>query len=389
MDEPLCDGSKVVMSSSQHRGTLPIAGSHIPVLDGIRGTAILAVLVYHLVGHYRLIYEAIGLASLAINFGQKGVDLFFVLSGLLITGILIDSQNSQNRWKNFFVRRALRIFPLYYVTIIVVYNLFPSVFHTTGISKHQAWLWVYLQNFGKCLGLCPDFGHFWSLAVEEQFYLIWPFLVWRFRTPRNVLTLCIVTIVTAFAIRLCLANSESFPASILFTRMDALAGGGVLACYLRLDDANSVELRRHCLRTTLITSLAGGPAYLILSGTGHGLLQAIKFSMFTALFTGLVGWALTLNHRHLVARTLRSGPLHWLGKYSYALYVFHPFLMTAVDHFGGKATSIRRELVYLCIVAIGSGFLARLSWVLLESPALSLKRHFPSATAPRVDNGAT
>lgn len=365
----------------QDRGNLPVAGSHIPVLDGIRGTAILAVLVYHLIGHYRLIYSAIGPTSMAVNLGQKGVDLFFVLSGLLITGILIDSRNSPNRWRNFFIRRALRIFPLYYATILIVYNLFPSVFNAVGTSKHQWWLWVYLQNFGHNFGMCPDFGHFWSLAVEEQFYLFWPFLVWALQTPKKVFFLCLGTIITAFFVRLFFLNFEPFPAQILFTRMDALAGGGVLACYLRFDSANSTELRRHCLRAALVTALVGAPAYLMLSGTGGGLLQAIKFSMFAVLFTGLAGLALTFGDRHPVTRTLNSPPLRWLGKYSYALYVVHPFLITAVDHFGGKATSISREVFYLFVVATGSTLLARLSWSLIEYPALSLKKHFPSNTA--------
>ena len=152
----------------------------IPALDGLRGIAILLVLIHHLT-----IYRPEGgldswIAAVPL-FGWCGVNLFFVLSGFLITGILLDTRDSPVFYRSFFARRVLRIFPLYYGVLFLGFVLAPLLLPMPdAYGRHQLWLWTYLANFAMPFGKGePAFSHFWSLCVEEQFYLVWPFLVRR------------------------------------------------------------------------------------------------------------------------------------------------------------------------------------------------------------------
>src|SRR5262249_15618967 len=130
--------------------------------------------------------------------GWAGVQLFFVLSGFLITGILLETRQRARYYRNFFGRRVLRIFPLYYAVLIVAFVIVPLIAGKQPRGhEHQLWLWVYLANWtGPFDGGVFIFGHFWSLAVEEQFYVTWPFLV-RALPARAFATLCGVLIVAA------------------------------------------------------------------------------------------------------------------------------------------------------------------------------------------------
>src|SRR5262245_10664845 len=159
--------------------------SHIPALDGIRGIAILLVLLFHF-GQYGhgLPYPAVFVDKLfhrICQIGWVGVDLFFVLSGFLITGILYDSKGRNHYFRNFYVRRCLRILPLYYFSLILFLIVLPKLFplHTgfRSLRQDSFWYWTYLSNVRVAYRGWDSFGvldHFWSLAVEEQFYLLWP-----------------------------------------------------------------------------------------------------------------------------------------------------------------------------------------------------------------------
>jgi peptidoglycan/LPS O-acetylase OafA/YrhL len=159
-----------------------LSGKYVPALDGIRGLAILAVLVTHSVP--RLPATGLGYwCNQLIELGTFGVDLFFVLSGFLITGILLDSKDAPNYFRNFYARRFLRLFPVYYLYLIFIALLLPAIhraIHTHMPDFGGNWWWFLLYS----CNLKPDhaandayLGHFWSLAVEEQFYLVWPAVV--------------------------------------------------------------------------------------------------------------------------------------------------------------------------------------------------------------------
>ena len=161
----------------------PLERTYYPALDVLRGIAIILVFFYHTF-HFIPFFE----------FGWMGVDLFFVLSGFLITDLLLVTQKNKNFFRNFYIRRFLRIFPLYYLVLTVFLVLSPYFFSQQNLNEYtyynqnQFWFWAQLQNWlfvTKGLGNSPYLSHLWSLAIEEQFYLFWPLLVKKFPFPER------------------------------------------------------------------------------------------------------------------------------------------------------------------------------------------------------------
>lgn len=163
----------------------PALPKRLPPLDGLRGLAIVLVMFFHFgQGLNRQNLEQHAFRTL-FDFGGSGVDLFFVLSGFLITGILLNSRHSDNYFSRFYMRRILRIFPLYCFSVLVVWLFVIPAEHpgvTADLRNKLIWNLGYVQNWR--LDCVPHLGHYWSLAIEEQFYLIWPFVVWRFERQR-------------------------------------------------------------------------------------------------------------------------------------------------------------------------------------------------------------
>src|SRR5205823_1934832 len=150
-----------------------------------------------LLGGFRPAVALDRIAVVLVEPGWSGVDLFFVLSGFLITGILCDAKGRDGYFRNFFTRRILRIFPLYYGFLGVVFLLLPRVTpfgrHLAALLHYQVWYWTYLLNVLISLRGWPpvaDFNHFWLLAVEDQFYLVWPFVVYMLGR-RALLAACV------------------------------------------------------------------------------------------------------------------------------------------------------------------------------------------------------
>src|SRR5262249_32690328 len=211
--------------------------NHIPGLDGVRGLAILVVLI-HNVGYFEEPTDslAIKIIRLGIGSGWIGVQLFFVLSGFLITGILLDTKLDAHYFRSFYVRRVLRIFPLYYLTLIVAFLALPHLMDLGDwpeqARRYEIWHWSYLTNW---FGSVPGLSHFWSLAVEEQFYLIWPFVVFSLSTDRLMRT-CGALVVTALLIRIVMVVGHapvSWNYTFTITRWDALGCGAAIAVAMR------------------------------------------------------------------------------------------------------------------------------------------------------------
>ena len=159
---------------------LPVIGQYIPALDGLRGTAILLVVMHHLAQSVEYEFGFRNPVQRAAVFGWTGVELFFALSGYLATGGLYDRKGSEYYLRNFHARRALRLFPLYYGALLFAL-LLRAVWPQAGIygTENPAWLWVYLTNFviaWKGAGAFGFLDHFWWLAVEQHFYLLWPLI---------------------------------------------------------------------------------------------------------------------------------------------------------------------------------------------------------------------
>ncbi len=194
-----------------------------------------------------LFIRAIGLT---LKTGWSGVTLFFVLSGFLITGILWDAREAPHWWRNFYIRRSLRIFPLYYAALLLVVAA-AAYKGTLQLCLTHIWVFfLYLQNFPSLRHLAETvasplpMGHFWSLAVEEQFYLIWPFLITRMKSLRQAEYLCLSLFVLSAIFRLVIWTWHPDPFSYnqsLPTHAGELALGGYLAMRYRGNGWKTIE----------------------------------------------------------------------------------------------------------------------------------------------------
>lgn len=371
---------------------------HLPALDGLRGLAILLVLAYH----FTLSMSGQGLPARLLfkltSAGWSGVDLFFVLSGFLITGILSDARDSPNRFRNFYARRSLRIFPLYYGTLAAVLLALPMIESRVGgfggVSDASPWLWSYGTNL-LVAGRESWFplSHFWSLAVEEHFYLFWPAVI--FGCGRKVaFRVCGAMILIAAAVRIVLVARGAVLAAYCLTacRMDALAIGSALALAARGPGGISALVPRAKLAATL-----SGAALLGLAARGSGLafhdprVQVVGYPLLACFFAAILALVVA-RPTGSIATAARFAPLRSLGRYSYGLYVYNSlFLLVA------EGTSLLHNLIarsgstalgrclYVATAASTTLAVAWLSYHLFEKHFLKLKRHFPASGPIRSD----
>jgi peptidoglycan/LPS O-acetylase OafA/YrhL len=374
----------------------PREPSRIPTLDGVRGIAILLVLLHHLglYGELRPDAAVDGIVYTAAMAGWTGVDLFFVLSGFLITGILYDAKGSDFYFRHFYIRRCLRIFPLYYAVLVLFFVALPRVpqlpqSHNT-IPTDQIWYWTYLVNVKIAVDGWPEalvLAHFWSLAVEEQFYLVWPIIV--FLLPlRGLLAVCGACILLAFCFRLGLAWSGHHLASYVLTpaRIDSLAMGAALALLVRQPEG--LLFRR---RSAWLVALAAGAALGMIMAWRHGLstedplVETIGYTLLACFFGALLALVITAAGGSIVARIFSSRALRFMGRYSYGLYVFHHpiLLVTSRNVFTVSDLPIiwgSQLPAFGIYVALAGGLslaAAVGSWHFYESWFLNLKDRFP------------
>jgi peptidoglycan/LPS O-acetylase OafA/YrhL len=369
---------------------------HQPELDGIRGIAILAVVITHctpLIQRSHVSHYVIAL----LTPGWAGVELFFVLSGFLITGILVRTKGATNYFASFYARRFLRICPIYYLTLTAVLVLSAgSVWMRSvlpGSAIQRASYYLYLQNW-------PVFwthgffqysllGHFWSLAVEEQFYVVWPVLVWLL--PERLLRrICLIGLPFALAGRFALVHqfgSDFGVMNLTTSRIDGL----LIGCYL------AFRLRLGPIRLSWCISAFAAGAGLIgyiaifhtdeLSGTST-YMHTIGVTGFALISGAFV--ALSQRRPPLLLKVLSAKWLRCLGKYSYGMYVYHIPLYLAAE----MATSslgwpmpmpLRYALPYGATLIALTFVISRTSYILLEDRILALKRRFEPQYAERAE----
>ncbi len=362
---------------------------HVTALDGVRGTAILLVLVFHLLWSNSETGSRVMNVVVALRgAGWVGVDLFYALSGFLITGILYDSLGDGHYFRNFYVRRVLRIMPLYYGVVALLFVYVELHLHQAA-GRPFALLLAYLNNTplwwhtqsGKAL--IDLTNHLWSLAVEEQFYLVWPLLVFLVRGRRRLMWLALGLALAAPVTRVVLqAHGASVDATYKLTicRADSLLGGawvalavrgGLRAWVLRWAPAGFAMGLLACLT---IGIRAGNFDYEI-----NAAVNGIGFSLVALTSACWVAMALRPG---FAASLMTTGWLRFFGKYSYGIYVFHMPVAAVVGWVLMPAVQAHvhsKLLMHLVEFGLGVGFtvaVAMVSFALYEKPLLGFKRYF-------------
>ncbi len=317
--------------------------AYYPALDGLRALAVLAVFVHHYLPN---------LLPEGFRFGWVGVDVFFVLSGFLITGILYDSRHEAGRWRTFYVRRTLRIFPLFYGVLLLVFLLTPY------LHWNWSWRWLSLPGYffnvipttvpghpGQTLGYLQGhlangtpielaFLHFWTLCVEEQFYLLWPAVVFFVKDRRMLLRVVAFTIPFILLLRTTIFLHLHGEHTIFllvrptYARADSLMMGAALALLLRGPSATRVmrqggpllgaSLTLFCLLRFLAIRVLHQSAS---SEPDTSWIATLGFTLIAGAASGVL--LLTLRPATWLSRGLQWAPLRWLGQRSYGFYVFH------------------------------------------------------------------
>jgi peptidoglycan/LPS O-acetylase OafA/YrhL len=384
------------VSSSWHDTTqLPDAdrprswiGPYYASFNGLRGLAVGMVFVCH--------YAFLTPMPFLAGFTWTGVDLFFVLSGFLITGILYDALPAPHFFRNFYTRRALRIFPIFYGFFVVVFLLTPLL--------HLHWSWgllAYAGYFGNFFTPFADLahhnpttiaivhhgrsidalniGHLWSLCVEEQFYLMWPAAIFLVRERRRLMKLCVAMGLLALALRCVLfyAMPRQYGGEFIFwgtfTRMDTLLAGAWLALWLRGKALSPAQLKRLAYWVFFGSCALLGGGLMMMHFALHRkpveFIQTVGYSLLGLAASGVL--LRSLDEAAWLSRLLRNRFLTRLGIVSYGFYFLHNLPYQAVAELAGKYPRTSAALPFAVFAAVFA--LAELSFRFYESPFLRLK----------------
>lgn len=312
---------------------------HYPALDGLRGLAILLVVIYH----------NFGFINKYFFFGWLGVDLFFVLSGFLITDILMNTVGNKNFLRNFYFRRILRIFPLYYLGLILFLIVLPKLPVESGLkyyTDNQEWIWTFLQNWLYIFNppeQTNTLNHLWSLAVEEQFYLLWPLVILLIRKPKYLLAFITLLLVATLSLRLWIwihhITNLAYYNLYTFTRIDGICIGCMVALLLRI---NANFLKKYSSGIVLFFAVMNFAFFFInrLYQFSFPYLALAGYTTFAMMFGLLVNLAVT-SQTKLVNLIFNIPLLKFFGRISYGFYIFHwpvylllsPYLSTWVNGF--------------------------------------------------------
>jgi peptidoglycan/LPS O-acetylase OafA/YrhL len=340
--------------------------SYIPELQGLRGIAVLAVVIYHC--HPRLEGTWIHYASL---WGWTGVNLFFVLSGFLITSILLEAREKPRYFRNFYARRALRIWPVYVLVLVVVYLQSPWFIGPPILEAIKAAPWLayilFVQNLFH-LALPPAMGPTWSLAIEEQYYFLWAPLVRFLRRPW-MLALALSTALVGSPLMRMTHFSWITPTHTL-THLDGIAWGSLLALGLY-----RLPLSR---RTWLWMGLIAVPMGVLVAATVAGGTAFLDSALAISFAGAVLASISSTGARNPISAALRRGPLAFYGRVSYGLYMTHIMVFIFLGGFDLRMNSYGTagNLAVVAYRLAASTALATALWYGFESQILKLKRYF-------------
>ncbi|OJV53738.1 MAG: hypothetical protein BGO31_02455 [Bacteroidetes bacterium 43-16] len=356
-------------------------------LDGIRAFAVISVMLFH--------FYPQGILTI----GWAGVDLFFVLSGFLITNILIKNKDKENYFSSFYMRRVIRIFPIYYLVVIPMLLLNIVLIHIRDWGNIGSYI-VYLQNFAALRSeYLFGLAHTWSLAIEEQFYLFFPLII-RVFSIKNSFRITILLIILAIAIRF--YSAIAFPgtpylqSTLIFTRMDSLLLGGLLPLFIKL---YNISFKRLNLVFNVLLLLSGLLIVLSIANynittlktdsvsemfaaygnpnlnTGYGHLKYTILAVFFMALIGKIAYTTSPLATKFV-KFLSNKPLAYIGKISYGIYLYHWVIQ---EFFTLGLQKVNLEIpafLLVCIKITLSIVIAALSWNLIEKPILKLKDRY-------------
>lgn len=357
-------------------------GKHCLELDGVRGLAILLVTAYRICKEFDgSTHPVLATIQRFSPIGERGVDLFFVLSGFLITGILLQTKRHEGYFRTFMARRALRIFPLYFVALAVCLGVLPWLLPTShpaaaAVAAAQANKWFllsYTSNVWMSLQNAWNFGlfdHFWSLAVEEHFYLVWPAVVLLLST-RGLALVAAGTIVCVGLMRTVAAMQPGMDVAVdvlTVFRCDALCFGALLATALLLPQSRWIRIA--CWMLLPLGFVAG----LVVAAHG-GRLMTLPHSLMAMFWGTVIGLLVTARQSWWPAKVARWQPLRWLGRYSYGMYVVQLPLLTLLPlaTLGGGKDSLTLSVAYFVAMFTLICALAYVSFHCFEKWFLRLK----------------
>lgn len=374
-----------------------VVGRHYPEVDGLRAIAILSVVWWHAVDIAAAVSSDVVQYSFKHFFyafsavGAAGVSIFFVISGFLITGILIDLSNQKGCFKTFYIRRSLRIFPVYYAALCAIalglmFFQFPKTLDVwiTYAFYMQNMLFLFVEET-LSNATSPFLNHFWSLAVEEQFYLIWPFLfVFVFRRYNAVgalfltIGLIVASLILRFSIFMMIEKNVQMASLVYYdimpVRLSELGLGALLACMQKMG-----IIRKSAINKVFFFLMMGMTLIVLLySMRDFSTVYAIKstISLCVAFLTFCGIYEILSNTQERDFLYLRSRGLRSVATVSYAMYVVHMPIMSIAGFYLMSVENIGFSTAFLSLLLVGctaSYLAARVSYKILERPFLKLK----------------